>query len=99
MKFDTILKDLDGTDAVSEDKPVTLGRMCCLVLNAGIDGPPDEKLRRCRLLLRINAAEQDRTDIPLPAEDVALLKKCLLAAAVPLMAARALEIIDPDSLK
>lgn len=98
VNFDAVMTDLDKKPIIVDDKPMTLGRAGALALAAQYrDENPkeEEKIRVGLLAQRI----YDGGTQNLKAEDIALIKKYLAKMFSPLLLVRALEYLDPASIK
>lgn len=100
VDFATVLSDLDGKPlpAGDADHPalqLTLGfaatRALCIAYPDEQSVAPEEKLKRGRLALRIEADPHAK----LTAEEVATVKKLIAKAYGPLVVARAWPLLDP----
>jgi hypothetical protein len=98
VDFTAQLVDLDGQalkEPTDEQTPVTLGRAASSALvqpyqdEASLPGA--EKVQRWQLACRVRSAAA----LDLPAEDIALIKKCVAKMYSPLIVGQAWQMLDP----
>lgn len=112
LQFAVNLTDRHGHDITETDpkekgreKPVSLGQLCCAVLDAPFESDRNEgikeKMRKWDLMKKITDAEKELSPLDLPIEDITFLKERICKAPYPTTLAGAamvaLETAVPDA--
>lgn len=99
IDFTTIMKNIDGTPFIFDEKELTLATVAITSLLGSTEDTnkltADLKVHRATLAQEIYRQSAAKSRLDIMAEDVALLKDAIGKAYAPLVIKRAWDILDP----